>query len=85
MPRMILVFPSSSLQVFVEIPDTCSVCLLLQEVSEPEIEKNASGDELDTSNIIPGGRRSRRGRAGGGGHAASYTAEQKVDSDEDSW
>ena len=58
---------------------------LLQEVSEPEIEKNASGDELDTSNIIPGGRRLRRGRAGGGGQANNYTAEQKVDSDEDSW
>ncbi|KAK9845035.1 hypothetical protein WJX74_009937 [Apatococcus lobatus] len=56
-----------------------------EEVSEPEIEKNASGDELDTSNIIPGGRRSRRGRAGGGGPGVSYTAEQKVDSDEDSW
>lgn len=33
-----------------------------EEDADPEIVKGLSGDEVDTSNIIEGGRRSRRGR-----------------------
>ena len=55
------------------------------EESEPEIVKNLSGDEVDASLIIAGGRRSRRGRAQIGAAARQYTASASKDSDEDSF
>ena len=48
------------------------------------IEHGLSGDEVDAGNIIEGGRRARRGRAGGDGKP-KYTAKAEVASDEDSW
>jgi len=46
---------------------------------------NLSGDAVDTSNIIEGGRGARRGR-GGANVAREYTFKaKKEDSDEDSW
>ena len=54
----------------------------MQEESEPEIVKGLSGDEVDPGLIIPGGRRSRRGRPQFGN--SKYTYESKNDSD-DEW
>ena len=57
----------------------------LQEDAEPETINHASGDEVDTSLIIPGGRRARKGRPQIGGQT-KYKYQQKLaDSDEDSW
>eukprot|EP00887_Chlorella_sp_A99_P007426 scaffold2.g7426.t1 len=50
-----------------------------------EILEGLSGDEVDPSLIIAGGRRARRGRPGATGSAPRYTAEAKLDSDEDEW
>ena len=59
---------------------------MLQEDSEPEIVKGLSGDELDASNIISGGRTTRRGRPQfGGGGAQRYSKQAAVESDEDEW
>ena len=67
------------------------VCVFLQiltsavglQEGEPEIVDRASGDEVDTSLIIPGGRRARKGRPQ---PATQYKYAQKLaDSDEDSW
>ena len=56
-----------------------------QEDAEPETVNHASGDEVDTSLIIPGGRRARKGRPQIGGQT-KYKYQQKLaDSDEDSW
>lgn len=55
------------------------------EGSEPEIVRNLSGDEVDPSLIIAGGRRSRRGRAQIGAAGQRYTAHASKDSDEDSF
>ncbi len=65
----------------------CTKLLLhaLQEDAEPETINHASGDEVDTSLIIPGGRRARKGRPQIGGQT-KYKYQQKLaDSDEDSW
>lgn len=60
-------------------------CYFLQEDASPEIVNHASGDEVDTSLIIPGGRRARKGRPQIG-QQAQYKYQQKLaDSDEDSW
>ena len=60
-----------------------SVSPPLQEDAEPEIINHASGDEVDISLIIPGGRRARKGRPQ---PAKQYKYQQKLaDSDEDSW
>ncbi len=57
----------------------------LQEDAEPETINHASGDEVDASLIIPGGRRARKGRPQIGGQT-KYKYQQKLaDSDEDSW
>lgn len=57
----------------------------LQDDASPEIVAHASGDEVDTSLIIPGGRRARKGRPQIG-QQAQYKYQQKMaDSDEDSW
>jgi len=64
----------------------CAKLLLhaLQD-AEPETINHASGDEVDTSLIIPGGRRARKGRPQIGGQT-KYKYQQKLaDSDEDSW
>ena len=59
--------------------------IFFQEDAEPETINHASGDEVDTSLIIPGGRRARKGRPQIGGQA-QYKYQQKLaDSDEDSW
>jgi hypothetical protein len=51
-----------------------------------EIVAGLSGDEVDTGNIIDGGRGARRGRyTGSGAASAKYTAKAEVASDEDSW
>ena len=58
---------------------------LQESDSEPEIVKGLSGDEVDVSNIVQGGRGTRRGRAQS---AAVQTEKYKAtvqDSDEDSW
>jgi len=56
------------------------------EVSSPEIVKNLSGDEVDPSLIIAGGRRARRGRAqfgsGAPGGPRSKYAQAAPDSDD---
>jgi hypothetical protein len=57
---------------------------MLQEESEPEIVKGLSGDEVDQSLIIAGGRRSRRGRPQFGSSALKNKYESKDDSD-DEW
>ncbi len=57
---------------------------MLQEESEPEIVKGLSGDEVDQSLIIAGGRRSRRGRPQFGSSGSKYKYESKDDSD-DEW
>ena len=62
-----------------------SVQVQEDEVSEPEIVKNLSGDEVDASLIIAGGRRARRGRAQIGAAARKYTSKASKDSDEDSF
>ena len=62
----------------------CFACL--QDDASPEIVAHASGDEVDTSLIIPGGRRARKGRPQIGQQAQKYKYQQKLaDSDEDSW
>lgn len=54
--------------------------------SNPEIVDGLSGDEVDKSNIIEGGRRSRRGRARTTAAQIEMYQQQKAqDSDEDSW
>lgn len=54
-----------------------------------EIVEGLSGDEVDPSNIIVGGRKARRGRASssvaGAPSANKYTAKVQLDSDEDEW
>ncbi|KAI8111737.1 hypothetical protein M9435_004236 [Picochlorum sp. BPE23] len=53
-----------------------------------EIVAGLSGDEVDPSNIIEGGRGARRGRyasGAGGSGAKKYIAKAEVASDEDSW
>lgn len=58
-------------------------CACSQEDAQPEIINHASGDEVDASLIIPGGRRARKGRPQ---PAKQYKYQQKLaDSDEDSW
>lgn len=44
----------------------------------------AAGDDVDPGNIIAGGRRARRGRAGGDARP-KYSAKAQLDSDEDEW
>ena len=56
----------------------------MQDESDAEVVKGLSGDDVDKSNIIQGGRRSRKGR-GGGGTAPRYQHKVVVDSDEDEW
>ena len=56
------------------------------EEDEPEIIAGLSGDEVDPSNIIEGGRKSRRGRAAVGGSCQQkYTKAAQLESDEDEW
>eukprot|EP00890_Picochlorum_soloecismus_P005657 jgi/Picsp_1/6092/NSC_03446-R1_expressed protein [Chlorella variabilis] len=51
-----------------------------------KILEGLSGDEVDPSNIIEGGRGSRRRRGGSSGAGVQkYSAKAQVDSDEDSW
>jgi len=52
--------------------------------SEPEIVKGLSGDEVDTSNIVEGGR-GRRGRAQSSAQMVEKYQQKAQDSDEDSW
>ena len=61
------------------------MCFIVQDDALPEIVNHASGDEVDTSLIIPGGRRARKGRPQTA-QQAQYKYQQKLaDSDEDSW
>lgn len=59
----------------------------LQEESDsaPEIVKGLSGDEVDTSNIVQGGRAARRGRATQAAQQMQRYKQKAQDSDEDSW
>lgn len=60
--------------------------LFLQDSdSEPEIVKGLSGDEVDTKNIVTGGRGARRGRATQAAHQMAKYKQKAQDSDEDSW
>lgn len=60
--------------------------LLLQESeSEPEIVKGLSGDEVDSKNILEGGRGRRRGRAQSSVQMVEKYQQKAQDSDEDSW
>ena len=52
--------------------------------SEPEIVKGLSGDEVDKSNILEGGR-GRRGRAQSSAQMVEKYQQKAQDSDEDSW
>jgi hypothetical protein len=57
----------------------------LQDESDVEIVKGLSGDEVDASLIISGGRRARRGRAQfGAGRQYQYEVKKADDSD-DEW
>ena len=60
-------------------PLFCGTSLSLRLVNSDVVE-DLSGDEVDTSNIIEGGRRSRKGRATVFTYTATDLAE---DSDED--
>lgn len=62
-------------------------CEWLQGESEEEAEivKNLSGDDVDPSLIIAGGRRARKGRPQFGNAGRQYTASASKDSDEDSF
>ena len=53
--------------------------------SEPEIVKGLSGDEVDVSNIVQGGRGARRGRAQSAAAQTVKYQQSRQDSDEDSW
>lgn len=53
--------------------------------SEPEIVQGLSGDEVDVSNIVQGGRRARRGRAQSAHEQIQKYKQKAQDSDEDSW
>jgi len=55
-----------------------------EDESDPEVVGGLSGDDVDKSNIIEGGRRSRKGR-GGSSAAPKYQRKVQVDSDEDEW
>jgi len=55
-----------------------------EQMSDPEIVNNLSGDDVDPGLIIAGGRRPPRGRATFG-NARGYQAKQQAESDEDSW
>jgi hypothetical protein len=48
-----------------------------------DVVEDLSGDEVDTSNIIEGGRASRRGRATSFAQAQYAAADSDEDSDED--
>ncbi len=69
-------------------PRTCDHtarhCVQDEQMSDPEIVNNLSGDDVDPGLIIAGGRRARRGRATFG-NARGYQAKQQAESDEDSW
>lgn len=56
----------------------------VQDDSDVEIVKGLSGDEVDTSLIISGGRRARRGRAQFGA-GRQYQYEAKQDDSDDEW
>ena len=58
--------------------------LAAQDDSDLEIVKGLSGDEVDTSLIISGGRRARRGRAQFGANM-QYQYEAKKDDSDDEW
>lgn len=47
------------------------------------LEEDLSGDEVDTSLIVPGGRRTRRNAAQTA--ASKYPTEATLASDEDEW
>jgi len=55
-----------------------------EQMSDPEIVNNLSGDDVDPGLIIAGGRRARPGRATVG-NARGDPAKQQAESDEDSW
>ena len=53
--------------------------------SDPEIVRGLSGDEVDTANIVQGGRGARRGRAQQAAQQMQKYKQKAQDSDEDSW
>lgn len=64
---------------------SCLLCILAVHLMMVcYAPKPHPGDEVDPGNIISGGRRARRGRAGGEARP-KYSAKAQLDSDEDEW